>query len=292
MVEPIPLIKTELSWFAERVERGRKGSFSEIVLVTPDIARRLLEENDSNRPVKQRLVDRIAHDIRNDQWALNGEAIIVSEDGRLNDGQHRLLAIIAADKPVRSYVAFGVPRESRFTVDLGDQRSTVNLLSMQSVVSPGPASIVAKNLFAFRHDISHAQQKSGIGKQDIVAEFNQKRTAIEAAVVRFAKEDFVRRTRIVAPVAAAYVIIAAAAAAARVHDRESFFTKFCAGANLDPTSPILHLRGKLLGTSDYNARRTEARLELILRHWNAWITEAPVASIRLQGKFPKVAKRR
>jgi hypothetical protein len=140
-----------------------------------------------------------------------------------------------------------------------------------------------------RHDISHAQQKAGIGKQDVVSEFTRNRAGIDEAVDRFAKDHFVRSTRTVAAVAAAYVIIANNSA--RVQDRESFFTKLCDGARLEPDSPILHLRGKLLGALDYNAKRTEARLELILRHWNAWITEAPVATIRMQGKFPNVTRR-
>jgi hypothetical protein len=291
MVEPIPLLKNkaELSWFAERCERGQEGAFSEVVEMTPDLARRLLETNDGNRPLKQSLVDRIEHDIRSDQFRLNGEPIIVSVDGHLNDGQHRLLAIIAADKTVKVFVAFGVARDSRFTVDMGDVRTTSNLLSMQSVARPSPAAIVAKNLFAFRNAVSHAQQKQGIGKQDIVGEFNRQRAAIEAAIERFSKDRFVRATHCLASAAAAYVIISNASV--RAVDREAFFTKFVVGANLDPDSPILHLRGKLLERQDYDDRRTEARLELILRYWNAWAANAPVSTVRMQGKFPKLTRK-
>jgi hypothetical protein len=41
-----------LSWFAERVQRGLKQSFSEVVSITPEIAKRLLDVNDCNRPLK------------------------------------------------------------------------------------------------------------------------------------------------------------------------------------------------------------------------------------------------
>jgi hypothetical protein len=291
MVEPTPLshAKPELSWFAERVKRGQAGAFSEVVEMTPDLARRLLETNVDNRPLKQGLIDRIEHDIRSDQFRLNGEPIIISVDGHLNDGQHRLLAIIAADKAVNVFVAFGVPRDSRFTVDMGDVRTTSNLLSMQSVARRTPASIIAKNLFAFRQAISHAQQKHGVGKQDIVGEFGRYRTAIEAAIERFSKDSFVRATRCLAPAAAAYVIISNAGV--RAVDREAFFTKLVVGANLEPDNPILHLRGKLLERQDYDGRRTEARLELILRYWNAWAANAPVSTVRMQGKFPKPARK-
>ena len=107
-----------LSWFASRVERGREQPFSEIVEITPDIAKRLMEVNDSNRRINQRTIDRLAHDIRTSQWRLNGDAVIVSKDGRLNTGQHRMLAVLAAGKPIKTWVTFGVDRDSRFTLNL------------------------------------------------------------------------------------------------------------------------------------------------------------------------------
>jgi hypothetical protein len=283
-------ISPTLSWFAERVERGSKQSFSEIVSITPDIAKRLLEVNDCNRPIKPRLLDRIEHDIRNGQWRLNGEPIIVSEDGRLNDGQHRLQAVIAANKAIESYMTFGVPRDSRFTVDLGDVRTTVDFMKMKTVVNARDCSIVAKHLFAYRNHLTHMQQKAGIGKQDVIDEYNRQSTAIDAAVARFQKESFMRSTKTVPAVATAYVVISNSRATAAVK-REAFFTKLSIGANLDPQSPILHLRGKLLEKADYDLRRTEARVELVLRHWNAWIADAPVASIRMQGRFPTAQSR-
>lgn len=279
-----------LSWFAERVARGLKQSFSEIVSVTPDIAKRLLEVNDCNRPIKPRLISRIEHDILNNQFRLNGEPIIVSEDGRLNDGQHRLMAVVSADKTVESFMTFGVPRDSRFTVDMGDVRTTIDFLKMNTVANARDASIVAKNLFAYRNHLTHQQQKAGIGKQDVVDEYNRQRVAIDAAVARFLKESFMRSTKTVPAVATAYVIISNSRVTAAVK-REAFFTKLSIGANLDPQSPILHLRGKLLEKADYDLRRTETRVELILRHWNAWVADAPVASILMQGKFPVAATR-
>jgi len=289
MGELVPISPT-LSWFAERVERGRKQPFSEIVNVTPDIAKRLLEVNDSNRPIKPRLIGRIEHDILNGQYRCNGEPIIVSEDGRLNDGQHRLMAIVAANKTVESFMTFGVARDSRFSVDLGDVRTTVDFMKMKTVVNARDASIVAKNLFAYRNHLTHVQQKAGVGKQDVIDEYNRQSTAIDAAIARFVKESFMKSTKTVPAVATAYVIISNSRATAAVK-REAFFTKLAIGANLDPASPILHLRGKLLEKADYELKRTEARVELILRHWNAWVADAPVASIRMQGKFPVAATR-
>lgn len=277
-----------LSWFAQRVERGREQPFSEIVEITPDIAKRLLEVNDSNRRINPRTVERFTHDIRAKQWRLNGDAIIVSKDGRLNTGQHRMLAVIAAGTPITTWATFGVDRDSRYTLNLGVPTTTINLLSMQAVSHPSIASVVAKNLYAFRNSLTHTQQKSGVSKPDIVAEYNRQSAAIDAAVARFAHEDFTRRTKTTAAVAAAYVIIAARRPPA--DKREVFFTKLASGANLGPDSVILSLRAKLMGTGQYNLRRTEARIELILRHWNAFMHGAPAASIRMSDRFPVVAR--
>jgi hypothetical protein len=184
-------------------------------------------------------------------------------------------------------MTFGVPRDSRFTVDMGDVRTTIDFMKMNTVANARDASIVAKNLFAYRNRVTHVQQKAGIGKQDVMAEYDRQRAAIDAAVARFLKESFMRSTHSVAAVATAYVIIFNSHASPV--RREAFFTKLAIGANLDPTSQILHLRGKLLEKADYDLRRTEARVELVLRHWNAWIGDEPVASIRMQGKFPVAA---
>lgn len=53
----------ELSWFADRVEKGRKAPYVEITTVTPTIAARLLEANDGNRPLNEKLVGEISADI-------------------------------------------------------------------------------------------------------------------------------------------------------------------------------------------------------------------------------------
>jgi hypothetical protein len=283
----LPALPPTLSWFSSQVARGRKGIFAEVITITPEIAQRILEANVDNRKVSSRLVETVKHDIESGHFQCNGETIIISDEGTLNDGQHRLLGIIAAGKAVDCLVCWGPVRKSRFTIDAGAMRSTTSLLSMQSVSNAGVASVVAKNLFAFRKRMTHADQKAGISKSDVVAEYHGQRAIIDTAVARFQGESFVRSTRTTAAVAAAYVIISAAGAPAV--DREAFFTKLSEGANLDRGSPILHLRGKLLEQGgDYNSRRTEARLELVLRYWNAWFSNTSHALVRMQGKFPDV----
>jgi hypothetical protein len=276
-----------LSWFAAQVASGQKEIFTEKLLVTPDMARRFLENNPHNRPLDARYVEFLAREITTDQFdGLNGATMVISNEGTLNDGQHRAAAIALADKAVWCQICWGPPAESRLTIDAGRKRTMSSLLSMQNVTYASLASVTARNLFGFRKRLAIAQFKQAISNSSVNKEYHAHRAAIDEAVNRFQKEHFTRSLRLTPATAAAYVVISNSAAA--TGDREGFFHKFCVGAHLDPDSPILHLRGRLMTQAEYNERRSESRFELILRYWNAFASKAPHNHIRLQGKFPDV----
>ncbi|MBT9373203.1 hypothetical protein [Rhizobium sp. CSW-27] len=116
------------------IERGEREVFSVVVDMTPDLAARLLSTNEDNRPLRiegpKRSVRAYADAMRRGEWLLNGEAIIVSRGGVLNDGQHRLNAVIGSAATVPMVLTFGVDRDSRHTVDQGAARTPGNILSM------------------------------------------------------------------------------------------------------------------------------------------------------------------
>lgn len=69
---------------------------AKVETITPEIAKTMLGENVNNRRISRDNVNLFAREIRNGEWRFNGEAIKFGKDGRLLDGQHRLLAVIAA----------------------------------------------------------------------------------------------------------------------------------------------------------------------------------------------------
>lgn len=116
------------------LKRGCGEIFSVNASVTPALAERLLAQNTGNRPIRQkgesRSVEAYARAMLRGEWVLNGEAVIVSSDGQLNDGQHRLSAVIASGVAVPMHLMFGVERDTRRTVDQGAARSPGQILSM------------------------------------------------------------------------------------------------------------------------------------------------------------------
>lgn len=81
---------------------------SEVINITPQMAKEMLTHNIVNRPIASKRVRSYAIDMKNGAWELNGESIRFNDKGDLIDGQHRLSAIVEANIPVRIYVTKGV----------------------------------------------------------------------------------------------------------------------------------------------------------------------------------------
>ena len=68
-------------------------------LITPSIAKGLLESNTKNRGINELVVSRYANDILKGNWKEDtGEAIKISKMNIILDGQHRLCAIVKANQ--------------------------------------------------------------------------------------------------------------------------------------------------------------------------------------------------
>lgn len=107
---------------------------TETIKLTPTIATALLEHNALNRPLSQPHVDRIARQISEGKWKFNGDTIKISDDGAILDGQHRLWAVIMADKPVETILVKGIAREAFSTIDtIRKHRSGADILSLLGI---------------------------------------------------------------------------------------------------------------------------------------------------------------
>lgn len=96
-------------------------------LVTPELAALYLANQERNRTVTQAYVKRIADDILNGRWQEEGDPLKFSEQGKLIDGQHRLNAVIEADKPQKFVVVRGYKKDSMAVLDIGKARSAAHV---------------------------------------------------------------------------------------------------------------------------------------------------------------------
>lgn len=99
--------------------------------VSPELAAELLARNDDNRVPSESAIMRYMGAMVRDEWAKNGQTVVVAEDGQLNDGQQRLEACVRSGRSFRSLMVFGVERDSRHTLDQGKRRSIRDILHMK-----------------------------------------------------------------------------------------------------------------------------------------------------------------
>jgi hypothetical protein len=264
------LAQRDLSWFAAKVAQGQKGIFAEVVTITPAIAKRILEQNADNRPISPKYIRQIAHDIKCKQWVINGETIIISDDGWLNDGQNRLLGIIEAGEPVQALVCFGVTRRSRMTVDMGRSRTTTHYLGMDKVANAHYAAIIASQWAAYElgyfgqlTKLNSKQNKLGITKQDTLRFYYDHKEMVDEAVTKLKSQLKYIGSHGTGTITA-YCIL-------QTIDplyTNDFFESLLKGSGLQRDDVILELRNQLIA----GARNLDPyeKCEMILRYWMAW----------------------
>lgn len=103
---------------------------AEIMEISPDLAKLLLEGNSRNRNISPDRVNAISKDILDGKWVFDGAPIRIAENGKLLDGQHRLTAIAKSGVSVQSLVIRGLSDGSAVTMDSGRSRSLGDYLKM------------------------------------------------------------------------------------------------------------------------------------------------------------------
>jgi hypothetical protein len=111
---------------------NRSDPSAKWVMVTPKMAQDWLDNfNTKNRTLNKPYSVRMARDIVAGDWRENHHGIAFSVDGTLLDGQHRLQAIVIADRPVRMLVWTGVSKEALLTIDTGRPRNALDNLLLE-----------------------------------------------------------------------------------------------------------------------------------------------------------------
>jgi hypothetical protein len=103
------------------------GVYSSVETITPEMAAKYLERNNSNRKINKGRVTVYAKDMIDNNWT-DGSPIGFFADGDLADGQHRLLAIVESGVPVVMTVIYNLAKESKLNHNTGiPQRAAANI---------------------------------------------------------------------------------------------------------------------------------------------------------------------
>lgn len=105
-------------------------------LITPAIAEAYLQANISNRRIKIPTLYQYTQEIIAGKWKEDtGEPIKLSASGVVLDGQHRLLAIVKANKAVWMHVCTNVPDEVFDVLDSGAVRNATDAFYVKGILN-------------------------------------------------------------------------------------------------------------------------------------------------------------
>ena len=137
--------------YAAKVSEGaikaRRGDVvAGVELVTPAYAQVLLENNDKNRSIKlSGLIDRL-RDLAEGRWEMTGQSLIVSADGKTNDGQHRLYSILLTGIAASVLVVYGPARSSALKVDIGERRRPADRFKFAGIANESRAAAIVRTV--------------------------------------------------------------------------------------------------------------------------------------------------
>jgi hypothetical protein len=210
-------------------------------LITPPVARAILEANTRNRPLRPGRVTQLASAIKRGEWKLNGETLKLAVDGTLIDGQHRLSAVLEAEAPIETLVMRDLPIEAQDTVDTGRKRRLADILKIEGYSDSHALAAGINMLHRFRSGLRIDYSQSGAPSALQAIELIQREPEIVKSVA-------VARTvakQVPGPIG---VFIALHCVFFKVDPgpTEEFYLRLKDGADLPKGDPLLHLRNQLM----------------------------------------------
>ncbi|MFJ9368771.1 hypothetical protein ACIRRA_30695 [Nocardia sp. NPDC101769] len=254
----------------ENPDNPKTTVVSKIEEVDSALARRWLECNPNNRPIRQVRVQQYYDDMVSGRWRFNGEAIKFGPDGELLDGQHRLQAIArTTGMSFPMLIVRGLSPEVQVTMDQGAKRTPGDQLTLTGIASHNVTVVAAAlrvymvwmegNLFG---EASRGTSQSTTKVVEFASAYPELVTIADryTALARRLKA----RPAVACAVAIRLTEIDPIAAA-------EFVRLWDSGVGLAADSPILALRDRLDSIRVTRLRVSDRdQIGLIVTAWNLW----------------------
>jgi hypothetical protein len=277
LFQPKALSAGTVNWLNECIKRSRSGVFSEVTTITPGLAAELLRHNKDNRSLRPIKVEQFADDMRDGRWMFNGEPIIVAKDGALNDGQHRLHAVIDANKPLNAIVVFGVERSTRTTVDQGSARTAGDYLNMDGVHYGNHSASVTRLVLAYeKADGRDVKAAKSFTNAQIVGRAKSDKDIVDAAKFACDHSKYARGMASPAVIGAAYYLLNDVDG----DDAWTYMQQVCIGENIKRGDPAFAVRDALQRIGELNRQEM---MEVIFHGWNRYRSRTTMKQAKPSG---------
>lgn len=259
-------------------------SLGAIELVTPDYAAELLKLNVANRPLNKDTVDALVAAMNRGEWMYNGDAIRISNQNVLLDGQHRLEAIKKSGIPQWCRIERNLPPEAFDTIDRGRKRTVSDSLSVRGEkYAPVLASAIRWILVIER---GGAYSNRVVSAPESVAVL-ETYPDVRHWVMFYASHKGLRKFFDSA-------LCAVATLFARKYGAEvveQFLTKLASGENLKRTDPAYELRARVIQSKTSTSKTpTYIMVPLMMKAMKAHVAGKQIGVLRHRAdeEFPTV----
>jgi len=117
---------------------------AKVEVITPEAAAEMLRNGVRNRTLSRRKIAQYADDMRNGRWRVTGKCIDINTNGQLQEGFHRLTAVVEAGVPVKMMVARGVAPEAVTVYDCGILRNATHVMQVTESKNPSVVASIVK----------------------------------------------------------------------------------------------------------------------------------------------------
>ena len=249
-----------------------RGIHAEVQTITPELAGDWLARPGANRRMSTTIVNRYADAMVRGEWKITGEPIILSPDGRLLDGQHRLAAVVQSGTTIESMVVTGVHDDAFTQMNSGKSRTQADVVSIAGYTNANRVSALARAIIAYEWygDMNLAKQrKSRVApsNEQVLARVTAESEILYACLNRTSGPTM-RSLGLKKTVGSVLYYLFRNI---DHEDAEAFYGKLESGAGLQEADPILTLRQRLLANAGGVSKLPDDYIAAItIKAWNYW----------------------
>ena len=256
---------------------------SSVVEITPKLAAQWLKTIVHQRPLNGVTLDKYIHQLQNGGWALNGETIKFDAQGHLMDGQHRLQAIVKANKKAKSVVVRGIAPDAVNTIDTGRNRDVRDAM-VYAGVKHASFALAGAARYAWRITTDPRMQYRNMGSNQEILDYYRAATGFDNSIKFGDLAKGVIRSQAIGT-ALHYLF-----RQKNVELADQFMLQLGEGTGLNKDDTVYHLRERLIKNATMKAKLPRKDVAaMIIKAWNlcrAGKLQAPRQAVMWAAKGP------
>jgi hypothetical protein len=252
------------------------------IQLTPTLAAQLFNSTSTNRRISPTTVGRYVADIKDGNWRLGNDMLVVTAHGELRNGQHRCLAVMEAGTDIPVILRVQAPGEGD-EFDIFDQnyvRRAGQILGIEGVTNAVAKAAAARMIYGYDH------LPTRVWAGPTMTVFTRKM-----------QTDYVLKYRDAFDTAGSYPMwrtssrtlnIALAFLVARdsvmADEFDTFYDGLSTGARLPQDDPRLALRNLLAQPKEKRVRWGSGQSDfgIYIKTWNSYISDREVKVVRFR----------